>query len=216
MKNQTIDFIKENKIIAIVRGVSKDKIVDLGNALYEGGIRLIEVTFNQKDPNHLETTGEIIKELSEKMQGKICVGAGTVMNEAQCMAAYNAGAKYFISPNTNADVIKKANELGVVSIPGALTPTEAAFAYDTGADFVKLFPAGNLGTGYIKSVCAPLNHIDFLAVGGINAKNAQDFIDVGVCGVGVGGNLVDVKVINAGEFGKITEAAKEYIENLKG
>ncbi|MFI3207194.1 MAG: bifunctional 4-hydroxy-2-oxoglutarate aldolase/2-dehydro-3-deoxy-phosphogluconate aldolase [Clostridia bacterium] len=216
MKQQTIDFIKENKIIAIVRGVDKEDIVKLGEALYEGGIRLIEVTFNQKDPNHLQITGDIIKTLSEEMAGKICVGAGTVMNEAQCMAAYNAGAKYFISPNTNFDVIKKANELDVVSIPGSLTPTEAAAAYDAGADFVKLFPAGNLGTGYIKSVCAPLNHIDFLAVGGINAKNAQDFIDVGVCGVGVGGNLVDVKVIKAGEFDKITAAAKEYIENLRG
>lgn len=215
MKQQTIEAIKQNKIIAIVRGVDKENIVAMAQAMYDGGIRLIEITFNQKDPNNLETTGALIKAVSEEMQGKICVGAGTVMSEAQCMAAYEAGAQYFISPNVNAAVIKKANELGVVSIPGALTPTEAAFAHDTGADFVKLFPAGNLGTGYIKSVCGPLNHIDFLAVGGINAKNAQDFIDVGVCGVGVGGNLVDVKAIKAGEFEKITAAAKEYIENLK-
>lgn len=210
MKQQTIDFIKEQGIIAIVRGVDVDHIVPMAEAMYAGGIRLIEVTFNQNDPDHLAKTGELIKTLNEKMGDKICVGAGTVMNEAQCMAAYEAGANYFISPNMSIPVIKKANELGVVSIPGALTPTEAATAYDNGADFVKLFPAGNLGVGYIKSVCGPLNHIPFLAVGGINAANRADFIKAGVKGVGVGGNLVDAKAIMAGEYDKITAAALEY------
>ncbi|MFI3237716.1 MAG: bifunctional 4-hydroxy-2-oxoglutarate aldolase/2-dehydro-3-deoxy-phosphogluconate aldolase [Lachnospiraceae bacterium] len=211
-KGKTIDFIKENGIIAIVRGVDVDHIVPMAEAMYAGGIRLIEVTFNQNDPDHLAKTGEIIKTLVEKVGDKICVGTGTVMNEAQCMAAYEAGANYFISPNVSVDVIKKANELGVVSIPGALTPSEAATAYEAGADFVKLFPAGNLGSGYIKSVCAPLNHIPFLAVGGINAANRAEFMKTGICGVGVGGNLVDVKAIMAGEYDKITAAAKEYTE----
>lgn len=215
MKQQIIECIKENKIIAIVRGVDKNDILPVAKALYEGGIRLIEVTFNQKDPDHLEKTPELIRIISETMGDRILAGAGTVMNEAQCRAAYEAGAGYIISPNYNIKVVHMANELGAVSIPGALTPSEAVQAYEAGADFVKLFPAGDLGTGYIKSVCSPLNHIPFLAVGGVNAGNVPEFLRAGALGVGVGGNLVDTKVIRDGRFWKLTELAKEYTERLK-
>ena len=210
----TIDKILEHKIIAIVRGVGKENIVKLGSALLEGGVKLIEVTFNQKDKDNLINTPLLIKTLIDTFGDKICVGAGTVMTEEQVEAAFNAGAKYMISPNTNEKVIKKTKELGAVSIPGALTPSESANAYEYGADFVKLFPAGNLGTGYIKSVCAPLNHIPFLAVGGINEVNVGDFMKTGIKGVGVGGNLCNLKLIENNEFDKITNSAKEYIENL--
>jgi len=149
------------------------------------------------------------------MEDKICAGAGTVMTIEQCEAAYKAGAKYFISPNVNFDVIKKANELGIVSIPGALTPSEAADAYNCGADFVKLFPAGDLGINYIKSLSAPLNHIPFLAVGGVSASNVGDFMKIGVCGVGVGGSLVDRKAIYSGDYDIITKTAKEFVKNIQ-
>ncbi len=211
MKQQTIDFILKYKVVAIVRGVDKENIVNTAKALSEGGVRLIEVTFNQKDPNHIPKTAELISMLCDAMGDKICVGAGTVMNIDQCNAAFNAGAKYMISPNVNPDVIRHTIKLGAVSIPGALTPSEAANAYDAGADFVKLFPAGNLGSGYIKSVCSPLNHIQFLAVGGVNAQNMNEFINAGVVGVGVGGNLVNVEKIRNGDFVGITALAKEYI-----
>ncbi len=212
MRKNTIDFILNNKVVAIVRGVEKENIIKTAEALYEGGIKLIEVTFNQKDPDRLTKTAELISMINDEMGDKICVGAGTVMNLDQCDAAFNAGAKYMISPNVNFDVIKHTIRLGAVSIPGALTPSEASNAHDTGADFVKLFPAGNLGTGYIKSVCSPLNHIPFLAVGGVNAQNMSEFLKAGVVGVGVGGNLVDVKKINDGDFAGITALAKEYFK----
>lgn len=150
MKQKIIELIKKEKIIAIVRGVDEEHIIPTAQALYEGGIHMMEITFDQSNPNHLVETSKLIKVVSEQMQGKICVGAGTVMNIAQCDAAFQAGAKYFITPNVNVDVIRKANELEVVSIPGALSPTEAAYAYEEGADFVKLFPAGDLGSNYIK------------------------------------------------------------------
>ncbi len=216
MKQYTIDMIEKNKVVAIVRGVDIKDISNVATALYEGGIRLIEVTFDQKDPDHLSKTHDIIKLLVQDFGDKMCIGAGTVINEAQCEAAYTAGAKYFISPNVSADVIKAANKMGVVSIPGALTPSEAVYAHDTGADFVKLFPAGNLGTGYIKSLCAPLNHIKFLAVGGVNSDNVLDFLSAGAVGVGVGGSLVDTKVISKGEFSKLSDVARQYINKLEG
>ncbi|ONI44132.1 2-dehydro-3-deoxyphosphogluconate aldolase [Candidatus Epulonipiscioides gigas] len=213
MKQKVIDCILEHKVIAIVRGVGEEDILETAKALYDGGIKLLEITFNQKDPNTLENTKKLIKLVSDKYGDKICVGAGTVMNIKQAQTAFDGGAKYFISPNTNIAVIHKANELGAVSIPGALTPTEAQNAYEAGADFVKLFPAGDLGTGYIKSVCAPLNHIPFLAVGGINSNNLADFMKTGIKGVGVGGNLVDLKIIKNKYFKKLTELAKEYTIN---
>ncbi len=210
MKQKTIESILENKVIAIVRGVDKKDIVNTAKALAKGGIKLIEVTFSQKDPDHLVKTPELISMICKELGDEVCVGAGTVMNTQQCKAAFDAGAKYMISPNVDFDVIKKTVELGAVSMPGALTPSEAANAYNAGADFVKLFPAGVFGTGYIKAVCAPLNHIPFMAVGGINAQNVNEFINAGVKGVGVGGNLVDVKKIAAGDFDAITALASEY------
>ncbi len=210
MKNKTIDLILENKVIAIVRGVAKENILQTAEALINGGIKLIEVTFNQKDPENLVKTGELIELISKEFTDTVCVGAGTVMTTKQCEAAFNSGAKYMISPNVSFEVIEKTVALGAVSIPGALTPTEAVTAYEKGADFVKLFPAGNLGTGYIKSVCSPLNHIPFLAVGGINENNFKDYFTAGVRGVGVGGNLVDLKKIEAKDFKAITKLAKMY------
>ncbi len=211
MKQDVIQCIKDNKVIAIVRGVGEADILQTAAALYEGGIKLLEITFNQKDPDTLATTKKLISMVSAEFEGKLCVGAGTVMSVAQCEAAFEGGAKYFISPNLNFDVVKKANELDVVSIPGVLTPTEAVNAYEAGADFAKLFPAGDLGTGYIKSVCAPLNHIPFLAVGGINSANMDDFMKTGILGVGIGGNLVNLAAIKNKDFAKLTELAKEYI-----
>ncbi|MRM88986.1 bifunctional 4-hydroxy-2-oxoglutarate aldolase/2-dehydro-3-deoxy-phosphogluconate aldolase [Faecalicatena contorta] len=212
MKQQIIELIKQEKVIGIVRGVDAEHIIPTAEALYKGGIRMIEITFDQRNPEHLTETQKLIQMVSEQLEGKICVGAGTVMNIAQCEAAFKAGAKYFISPNVNAEVIKKANELDVVSIPGALSPSEAAYAYDQGADFVKLFPAGDLGSAYIKSLCAPLNHIPFLAVGGISPENMKEFMSTGIYGVGVGGKLIDKKVIYSGEYDKITKVAQEYVE----
>lgn len=211
MKQQTIEMIKQEKVIAIVRGIDKEHIIPTAEALYKGGIRMMEITFDQSNPDHMIETPKLIQMISEQMKDKICVGAGTVMTTEQCEAAYKAGAKYFISPNVNADVIKKANELEVVSIPGALSPTEAAYAYDQGADFVKLFPAGDLGSSYIKSLCAPLNHIPFLAVGGISPNNMEEFMKTGIYGVGVGGKLIDKKAIYNGEYDKITKVAQEYV-----
>ena len=128
-----------------------------------------------------------------------------------CVVPYDAGGLFIISPDTNTDVIKRTRELGLVSMPGALTPSEIMTAHRAGADFVKLFPAADMGPGYLKAVRAPLNHIKLMAVGGINEKNAGDFLAAGAAGVGVGGNLANRAWIEAGEFGKITAAASALV-----
>lgn len=214
MKNETIKIIEENKIITIVRGVTKDKIIPLVSALYDGGMRLVEVTFDQSGKFDKEYTMDLISTIAKEFEGKMCVGAGTVMDEQQVEAAYKAGAKYIISPDTNEAVIKKTVELGMVSIPGSFSPTEAAFAHRCGADFVKMFPAGELGMSYIKAVRAPLSHIKMLAVGGVDEKNLSDFLALGISGVGIGSGVVKKDLIEKGEFDKITELARAYTVQL--
>ena len=111
-------------------------------------------------------------------------------------------------------MIRETKQLGLVSIPGAYTPTEAKRAYNVGADFVKIFPCVGDAPAYIKALCGPLNHIPFLAVGGVNADNAEDFLKAGAVGVGAGSCLVNKKWLDAGEYNKITEEAKRFVTNI--
>ena len=210
-----IAMIEKEKIIAIVRGIEADKCMKVADALYEGGIRLMEVTFNAKDPSSFGVTTGCIQAISEKYEGRMLVGAGTVLTTEQVEMTAKAGGRYIISPNVDVDVIRRTVELGMVSIPGAMTPTEVIVAHNAGAGFVKVFPAGNLGTGYIKAIKAPISHVKLMAVGGINAENFGDFLKAGTVGAGIGGNLANKQWIDAGEFNKITETARELVEIAK-
>lgn len=215
MREQVIEQIKKNKIIAIVRGLDQEKTVKIAQALYEGGIRLIEVTFNQKEPDKFYETADCIRAIRETMGDKMLVGAGTVTSPALVEMAAQAGALYMISPDTDEAVIARTRELGLVSIPGAYTPTEAKKAYNAGADFVKLFPCVGDAPAYVKALCAPFNHIPFLAVGGVNADNAAAFLQAGAVGIGVGSCLANKKWADAGEYDKITAEAKRFLENIR-
>ena len=126
--------------------------------------------------------------------------------------AADASAAFIISPDTNTQVIEETKKLGLVSIPGAMTPTEIVRAYDAGADFVKVFPASVLGVDYIKAVKGPLRHIPLIAVGGINKDNAAAFLSAGVAALGIGGNLVDRKALLSGDFRLLTERAQSIIK----
>lgn len=213
--NEVIQTILKNKVIAIVRGISSESIVDLAGAFQRGGIGAVEVTFNQKDPDSWPDTARAIRRISEAFPDTIIAGAGTVLTEEQVEIAAEAGAKYIISPHCDARVIRRTKALNLVSMPGALTPTEIVFAADTGADFVKVFPAGTLGVAYIKAIKAPISHIRLMAVGGVNEKNAADFLRAGCVGVGVGGNLVNKEWIESGAFDRIEALAREYAQVVK-
>jgi len=212
MAQSVLERIYEEKIIAIVRLIPSGKIAALAQALAEGGVSCIEVTFDQTNPEETLTSLRTIK---SELGDRICLGAGTVMTVEQVEQAAQAGAEYMISPNVDEAVIRATKALGKVSIPGAMTPTETAFAYQCGADIVKLFPAGLLGPAYIKAVKAPLKHIPVSAVGNITIENCADFIQAGAVGVGVGGNLVSALLVNEGCFSQITATARAYREKLK-
>ena len=213
MKNQIIQRVLDKKIVVIVRGVYGEDCLKLAEALCEGGIELMEVTFDQSNAENRQKTVDTIRLINEKLGDKVVMGAGTVTTLEMLDAAYQAGAKFIVSPDMNPQVIAKTAELGLVSMPGAMTPTEILAAYRAGADFVKIFPVSNLGPSYVKAVRGPLNQIRLLAVGGVNEKNVADFMKAGAVGAGVGGNLVNKDWIAAGEFDKITALAKEFIKN---
>lgn len=152
MKLEMNDFIEKNKVIAICRGTYGEQLINLVSALNDGGVKLVEVTFDQGDPECLTKTPKAIASLVKEFGNEVKIGAGTVLSIEQVEAAHQAGAEYIISPNTNSSVIKRTKELDMVSMPGALTPSEIISANEAGADFVKVFPVRALGIGYIKDI----------------------------------------------------------------
>jgi 2-dehydro-3-deoxyphosphogluconate aldolase/(4S)-4-hydroxy-2-oxoglutarate aldolase len=213
MRDAIIQKVLDKKIVAIVRGVYGQEAVNLAKALYAGGIELLEVTFDQSKPESLNHTSDTVKMLCQELGDKMYFGAGTVTTLEMLNLAREAGASFIVSPDFNPEIIKATVEAGMVSMPGAMTPTEILTAWRAGADFVKVFPTSTLGAAYIKGVRGPLNHIRLLAVGGVNDKNIAEFLAAGCVGAGIGGNLVNKTWIANGEWDKITALAKEYVAN---
>lgn len=215
MRNAIISAVESEKLIVIVRGIGREKLIPLAEAMYKGGVRLLEVTFSANGSVSDSETAENIRMLSEHFSGRMFIGAGTVLSKEQVELTANAGGGFIISPDTCIEVIKKTRELGLVSMPGALTPTEIQSAHKAGADFVKVFPAGNLGADYLKSVKAPLSHIKLLAVGGIGIDNIPEYKKVGISGFGLGSNIIDKKKVDEGDFESITALAEKYVSLIK-
>ena len=207
-----LEHVKQKKIVAIVRGLAPEYLVRLGHAFEEGGIGLMEVTYNQRAPETWADTAKAIEAVEKEFGDRVLVGAGTVITPEQVRLTYNAGGHYLVTPTTQPEIIRMGKALGLGLYPGALTPSEILAAYEAGADAVKVFPASTFGPGYIKAVRAPLSHIPLMAVGGINEKNAADFLKAGCVGLGVGGNLVNKEWIQNGEWDKITALAKDFMK----
>ena len=210
-----IERIRKGKIVAILRGVPEEKLGFIAEALQKGGVRAIECTFDHTREDCVEANGRMISRLAALTGPDMDIGAGTVLTPEEVRAAVEAGGLFIISPNVNERVIGESKRLGAVSIPGALTPTEIVSAWEAGADFVKLFPAGQLGAGYIKAVRAPLKHIPMLAVGGVTPENIPDYLDAGICGFGIGSPLLPKAVIEANNWAAVTERARRFVEAVR-
>ena len=210
-----LEYVQQRKVVAIVRGLSPEHIVRLGHAFEEGGIGLMEVTYNQRAPETWKDTAKAIEAVEKEFGDRLLVGAGTVITLEQVRMTYEAGGHYLVTPTTQPEIIRAGKALGLGLYPGAFTATEILEAYNAGADAVKVFPVGNLGPGYIKALKAPLSHIPLMAVGGVNDKNAGEFMKAGCVGVGVGGNLVNKEWIENGEWDRITDLARAYMEAVR-
>jgi len=215
MRDTVIGKILEHKLIAIIRGIKKEDLSPLVQALYDGGFRLAEITFSADGSTPDEEVAKSIKMLSEEFRGRMHIGAGTVLKESQVRLVAEAGGEFIISPDAYTAVIEETRRLGLVSIPGVVTPTEIQNAIRAGADFVKLFPAVSLGPAYVKAIKAPLSSIKLLAVGGIDRGNMGEYFKAGACGFGIGGKLVDRSLVERGDFAAITAIAREYVEEAR-
>lgn len=208
---KTAGWIMQYKIIAICRKIYGDDLARLTEALAKGGVKMIEVTFDQADPMHLEKTSAAIELVRRVSGNEVLPGAGTVMTIEQVETAKAAGANYIISPNTDEQIIRCSKEAGLVSIPGAMTPSEIAAAHNFGADFVKLFPTAQLGPDYIKAIAAPISHVKLVATGGVTEETLPVYLNLGMVGAGVSGRLTDKKLIAAGDFSEITKRAAAFM-----
>ena len=211
MTTTILEAMKQYRITAILRGIDREHLEPVVEALYAGGIRLLEITFNQGSATRLEDTAAAIARVKEIYGDRLHVGAGTVMSVEEVAAAHRAGAEFILAPNVDGMVIRAAVDRGLCAIPGAMTPTEIAGAYNAGAQIIKLFPAGNLGLGYCKAVMAPLNHIPMIAVGGVDQHNLPSFLKAGFLGAGIGSNLTDRRLIQAGDYQGLKALAEEFM-----
>lgn len=211
---EALAVVKKERLVAILRGVPQERADGVIEALVRGGVRVLEFTFDHDRAECLAENAGKIRRAAERYGDRVLVGCGTALTVAEVEAAHEAGASLVISPNVDEAVIRRTRELGMVSMPGALTPTEIVRAWELGADIVKLFPAGELGLGYIKAVRGPLAHIPMSAVGGVKPENVEDFLNAGVCGFGVGGQLVLSAAVRSGDDAAIEARARAFTEAI--
>lgn len=204
-----LQTIKQTPIVIIYRGFKPEECLKASKTLYDAGIRLFEVTMNSRD------TEAAIRLLHSEMKSDAYIGAGTVLDVNQVNAAHEAGAAYIISPNTNVDVIKRTKALQMVSIPGAMTPTEVELAWKSGGNMIKIFPVNFLGPAYIKQLKGPLDKIELMATGGVKIDMVKDLVKAGCRAFGVGAQLLGEGLIKNEKWKLLQQRAKELIHESK-
>ena len=200
-----LSTIRDTKVVAIVRQVPAESAHDIAAALVEGGLRALEFT--------AETPGiaDIIADVRKRLPDSVAVGVGTVLDGETARIMLLAGADFVVTPTLNQKTIEVCVRYGKPVIPGAMTPTEILTAYEYGADLVKVFPAGVLGSGYLRSLQGPLPHIPLMATGGISVDNAQEFLQAGAAALGVGGSLIPSWAVETKDYKAIEQAARHLM-----
>lgn len=206
----TCERILENGVIAIARGIYGESLIKSVEAIKRAGVRAVEVTVEQNVND--DRTYEAIRLLSKYFSDEMAIGVGTVLTTKQLQNAFDAGARYVVSPNTDEDIIKKTKKLGLISIPGAMTPSEIVNAHRCGADIVKVFPAGILGAEYFKALTAPLTHIRLAAVAGITPENIISFKKAGAAAFGISSAIFNKKLIASGDYAEIERTARVFVQ----
>lgn len=183
------DAIRNHRLIAILRRVEpRPALLDLVAGLAGGGVRVLEITFDA--PSAEADLVAVREHLATRTDGPFLVGAGTLRRPAQLEAALRAGADFGVAPALDAGIVAAALDAGLPFLPGALTPTEIAAAWDAGATFVKVFPASAVGPAFVRELRGPLPEIELVPTGGVDAANAGAFLAAGAVAVGIGGALV--------------------------
>jgi 2-dehydro-3-deoxyphosphogluconate aldolase/(4S)-4-hydroxy-2-oxoglutarate aldolase len=208
-KEQYFQQIADSGVIAVIRAPSIDILPDLSAALVAGGVMGIEITMST--PKAIEG----IERLADAMGDKIAVGVGTVLDAATAADAIHAGAQFVVSPAFDPGIVETTKRYGKISVPGAFTPTEIVRAWTAGADVVKVFPSTALGPSYFKDVLAPLPQIKLTPTGGVDLKNAGEWIKAGAVFLGAGSALVTKDAMAKKDWATITNNAKAFTDAIK-
>lgn len=203
---EMMNFLTEAGLVPVVRCSTAEAAVNVVSALYDGGIRAAEITMT------VPGAVKALETVAAKFGDKLLLGAGTVLDPESARICMLAGAEFFVTPSLRISTIEMAKRYSKPIFPGALTPTEVLTAWESGADAVKIFPAGNVGGAkYIKALKGPFPQIEMIPTGGVNLDTLGDFLKAGSCACGVGGELVDAKAVKEGKFEVIAERARQYI-----
>jgi 2-dehydro-3-deoxyphosphogluconate aldolase/(4S)-4-hydroxy-2-oxoglutarate aldolase len=208
-REQHLQRVLDCGIVAVVRFSDPVPLINVVKALADGGVTVAEVTFTV--PNALD----VIRAAKQQLGDRVLLGAGTVLDPETARAALLAGAEFLVSPSLNLDVIRMCRRYDKLVMPGAFTPTEVVTAWEAGADIVKVFPADVVGPAFFKALRGPLPQVKLMPTGGVDLTTASEFLKAGAVCLGVGGQLVDPKLVASGDFANITATAKRYIELVK-
>ena len=209
-QEKTKETIERVGIVPVLRARSAEEGHALAEALVAGGINVIEVTMT------VPGAVELLREVKKAHGERVLLGSGTVTTVEQAVETIEAGAEFVVSPSLHPEVIGVTKEMGKVSIPGALTPTEAITAWRAGADYVKIFPCSAVGgASYLKALLAPFPELRVIPTGGVTLATAVDFLRAGARALGVGTDLVNAKAIEEGKPEKVTEMARTYVEVVR-
>ncbi|HJD46250.1 MAG TPA: bifunctional 4-hydroxy-2-oxoglutarate aldolase/2-dehydro-3-deoxy-phosphogluconate aldolase [Candidatus Mediterraneibacter norfolkensis] len=203
------NIIKKYPVIAILRSTPQEDLEAYTSALYEGGLRVFEVSFSSK------TAASQLEWMKEHMASDTCIGAGTVLTREAVETAVQAGADFLLSPSTNPEVLDYCRVNKIPLLPGVFSPTDVSVCLSYGFHTLKLFPAAELPLQYIKSLKGPFPDTEFVAVGGVTPQNTSTYLTSGFAGVGIGSSLVDKSLFQEKNWTQITENIRLFLNSLK-
>jgi len=208
-KVDVLEKVKDLGLLAVIRGPSAELTVKMVEALVAGGVLGIEITYST--PN----AEDVVRTLSKMLGNGIVLGMGTLTKPEQALSAKEAGANFIVSPVCEANLVKSMVESGLLTMAGALTPTEVLHAYNLGADVIKIFPGSLGGPAYLKALKGPFPYIPMMPTGGVSAYNVAEWFSTGVVAVGAGSELCPPQLAKEGKFDEITKRAAEFVQVVK-
>ena len=203
-----LEEILKRKAVAVIRVKEPSKLKKVIEAIHAGGVSVAEITMTV--PNAIQ----LIEKMSEELGDDIIIGVGSVLNLAVAENAIKAGAKYVVSPILKKEIIDTAHKYNVPAMPGCFTPTEIQYAFELGADIIKVFPADVVGMEFFKAILAPMPHLKLMPTGGVTLTNAGNWLNAGACAVGIGSALLDNEAIKSENYSKLTDNARLIMKSI--
>lgn len=208
-KETDLQRVLDCGIVAVVRSPDSSRLVEVCKALADGGVSVVEITMTVPDAL------DVVRAARRALGDRVLLGAGTILDPETARAALLAGAEYLVAPTVNLDVIRLCQRYNKLVMPGAFTPTEILTAWEAGADIVKVFPAEVVGPAFFKAIRGPLPQVRLMPTGGVDLTTAAQFLQAGACCLGVGSQMVDPKLVAAGDFATLRDLARQYVQIVR-